>query len=301
MEGESNTTVNKFLLLGLTGSTGVKPFLFITFIAIYGATVVGNLLIVVMLICEPRLHTPMHILLGNLSFLVCCYSSITAVKMLTGFFLPPPQAISFVGSMAHIFVFHFTGGIKIFLLTVIAYNRYVAIFHTHRYMNVMNQMVCVGLLVTCWVGSFLHSVVQVAIIVQLAFCSPKELDNFYCDVTQVVRLTTQTIMTELLMVSNNGLVTLLCFIVLVISYSILSVKLRSHSNQERRKGLSTYASHMSVVMLIFGPCIYIYTRLFSSYPVDKAISLLYTVIPVLNSVIYMLRNKDINVFLRKLW
>ena len=108
-------------------------------------------------------------------------------------------------------------------------------------------------------------------------------------------------MMELLMVSNNGLVTLLCFIVLVISYSILSAKLRSHSNQERRKGLSTCASHMSVVMLIFGPCIYIYTRLFSSYPVDKAISLLYTVITaVLNSVIYMLRNKDINVFLRKL-
>ena len=189
MEGESNTTVNKFLLLGLTGSTAVKPFLFITFIAIYGATVVGNLLIVVMLICEPRLHTPMYILLGNLSFLVCCYSSITAPKMLTGFLLPPPQAISFVGCKAQIFFFHFTGGIKIFLLTVIAYDRCVAIFHTHHYMIVMNQMVCVRLLVTCWVGGFLHSVVQVAIIVQLAFCSPKELDNFYCDVTQVVRLT----------------------------------------------------------------------------------------------------------------
>lgn len=168
MDSESNTRVNKFLFLGLNGSAILQPFLFITFIAIYGATVVGNLLI--MLICELRLHKPMYILLGNLSFLDCCYSSITAPKMLTGFLLPPSQAISFAGCMVQILFFHFTGGIKIFLLTVIAYNHYVAVFHTLRYMTVMNWMVCVGLLVTCWVGGFLHFIVQVAIVVQLPFC-----------------------------------------------------------------------------------------------------------------------------------
>ncbi|KAK4808485.1 hypothetical protein QYF61_005802 [Mycteria americana] len=181
-DGESNTTVNKFLLLGLTRSAALQSFHFITFIVIYGARVVGNLLIIVLLICEPRLHKPMYILLQNLSFLGCCYSSITAPKVLTGFLLPPPQAISFVGCIVQIFFFHFTGGIKIFFLTVIAYDHYVAIFHTFCYMILRNQMACVGLLVTCCVGGFLHSVVQVAVIVHLPFCGPKELDNFYCDV-----------------------------------------------------------------------------------------------------------------------
>ncbi|KAM7081869.1 LOW QUALITY PROTEIN: olfactory receptor 4D5-like [Ciconia maguari] len=298
MDGENNTTVNKFLLLGLTRSAALQSFHFITFIAIYGATLVGNLLIIVLLICEPRIQ-PMYILLQNLSFLDCCYSSITAPKVLTGFLLPPPQAISFVGCIVQIFFFHFTGGIKIFFLTVIAYDHYVAIFHTFCYMILRNQMVCVGLLVICCVGGFLHSIVQVAVIVQLPFCGPKELDNFYCG--QVVRLASRdTITMELLMVSNNGLVT--CFIVLIISYSILLAKLTSHSSQERCKGFSTCVSHVTVITFIFGPCIYIYTRPFFSYPVDKAISLLYTVItPVLNPIIYMLMNKDLKVFLRKLW
>ncbi|NXT30839.1 OR4D5 protein, partial [Pelecanoides urinatrix] len=253
-------------------------FPFITSIAIYGATVVGNLLIMVLLNCEPRLHRPMYILLGNISFLDCCYSSITAPKMLTSFLLPPLQPISFVVFVVQIFFFHFTGGIKNLPPYCHNYDCYVAIFHTLHYMIAMNQSVCVGLLVTCQLGGFLHSIVQVVIIVHLPFCGPKELDNFYCDVPQVVRLAcTDTIM-ELLMVSNNGLVTLLCFIVAVISYSILLAKLRSNSSQEHCKGLSNCVSHITVVTLIFGPCNYIYTRPFSSYPMDKAISLLYTVI-----------------------
>ncbi|XP_009975742.1 PREDICTED: LOW QUALITY PROTEIN: olfactory receptor 4D5-like [Tauraco erythrolophus] len=266
MDGESNTTVNKFPLFGLTGSI-----------------VVRNFIIMVLLICEPRLQTSMYILLGNFSFLDCCYSSMAAPKRLTGF-LSPPQTISFVGCMVQIFFFHFTRGIKIFLLTVIVYDHYVAIFHTLRYMIVINQMVCEWLLVTCLVGGFLYSVIQVAIIVQLSFCGPKELDKFYCDVPQVVKLVcTDTIVMELLMISSNGLVTVLCFTVLVISYSILLVNLNSHASQEQHDGLSTCFSHITVITVIFGPCICIYTRPFTSCSTDKAISLLCTIItPILN-------------------
>ncbi|KYO24776.1 olfactory receptor 4D5-like [Alligator mississippiensis] len=300
MERENYTTVTNFLLLGLSGSPVVQFLLFFIFLAVYGTTVLGNLLIVALVACEHNLHTPMYLLLGNLSFLDFCYSSVTAPKMLVGF-LFPSQTISYGGCVAQIFFFHFIGGIKIFLLTIMAYDRYVAIFHPLRYMTIMSHGVCVGLVTASWVGGFIHSIVQVVIILQLPFCGPNKLDNFYCDVPQVVNLAcTNTITAELLMVSNSGLVTLLCFVVLLISYSVLLAKLRTYSSEGRSKALSTCASHITVVTLIFGPCIYIYARPFRSFLLDKAVSLLYTVItPILNPFIYTLRNKDVQMAMKK--
>uniref|UniRef100_A0A8C8RWM3 G-protein coupled receptors family 1 profile domain-containing protein n=1 Tax=Pelusios castaneus TaxID=367368 RepID=A0A8C8RWM3_9SAUR len=301
MEGRNHSTVTKFILLGLTKSSELQLFLFIIFLVVYGMTVLGNLLIVVLVVCEPNLHTPMYMLLGNLSFLDFCYSSITAPNLLAGFFLDP-QTISFGGCMAQIFFFHFIGGIKIFLLTLMAYDRYVAIFYPLRYVAIMNPAMCGGLVGASWIGGFIHSIVQVSIIIHLPFCGPHELDNFFCDVPQVVKLAClDTFAVELLMVSNSGLVTVLCFVVLLISYSILLAKLRAWTCEGRAKAFSTCASHLTVVTLIFGPCIYIYARPFRSFTLDKAVSVLYTVVtPVLNPIIYTLRNKDVQLALRKL-
>ncbi|XP_042329763.1 olfactory receptor 4D5-like [Sceloporus undulatus] len=301
MEEENNSTVSEFIFGGLATNLETKLFFFAIFLAVYGATVLGNLLIVGIVAYEPLLHTPMYFLLGNLSFLDFCYSSITAPKMLLGFLLRT-NTITYRGCISQIFFFHFIGGIKIFLLTIMAYDRYVAIFYPLRYMAIMNGTLCVGLLCASWVGGFVHSIVQVGIIIQLPFCGPNKLDNFYCDVPQVVKLScTNTFVVELLMVSNSGLVTLMCFIVLLVSYSILLAKLRAGSATGLSKAISTCVSHIIVVTLIFGPCVYIYLRPFRTFPMDKAVSVLYTVItPVLNPFIYTLRNNDFKMALAKL-
>ncbi|XP_042813980.1 olfactory receptor 4D5 isoform X3 [Panthera onca] len=301
MNPANHSQVTGFVLLGLSQVWGLRFLFFIIFSAVYLMTVAGNLLIVAIVTCDSRLHTTMYFLLGNLSFLDLCYSSITAPRMLFDLLSDNP-IISFGSCLTQLFFFHFIGGIKIFLLTVMAYDRYVAISQPLRYMLVMNRAVCGLLMVASWVGGFIHSIVQIGLTIQLPFCGPDKLDNFYCDVPQLIKLAcTDTFVLELLMVSNNGLVTLMCFLVLLGSYTALLVMLRGHSWEGRSKALSTCASHIAVVTLIFVPCVYIYARPFRTFPMDKAVSVLYTMVtPMLNPAIYTLRNKEVIVAIKKL-
>ncbi|XP_047735214.1 olfactory receptor 4D5 isoform X2 [Prionailurus viverrinus] len=301
MNPANHSQVTGFVLLGLSQVWGLRFLFFIIFSVVYLMTVAGNLLIVAIVTCDSRLHTTMYFLLGNLSFLDLCYSSITAPRMLFDLVSDNP-IISFGSCLTQLFFFHFIGGIKIFLLTVMAYDRYVAISQPLRYMLVMNRTVCGLLMVASWVGGFIHSIVQIGLTIQLPFCGPDKLDNFYCDVPQLIKLAcTDTFVLELLMVSNNGLVTLMCFLVLLGSYMALLVLLRGHSREGQSKALSTCASHIAVVTLIFVPCVYIYARPFRTFPMDKAVSVLYTMVtPMLNPAIYTLRNKEVIVAMKKL-
>ncbi|XP_029813562.1 olfactory receptor 4D5 [Suricata suricatta] len=302
MNPANHSQVTGFVLLGLSQVWGLRLLFFSAFSVVYLLTVTGNLLIVVIVTSDPCLHTTMYFLLGNLSFLDFCYSSITAPKMLVDLLSGNPT-ISFGSCMTQLFFFHFTGGIKIFLLTVMAYDRYVAISQPLRYTLIVNRTVCGLLMVASWVGGFIHSIVQVGLTIQLPFCGPDELDNFYCDVPQLIKLAcADTFVLELLMVSNNGLVTLMCFLVLLGSYTALLVMLRGHSREGRSKALSTCASHIAVVTLIFVPCVYIYARPFQTFPMDKVVSVLYTMVtPMLNPAIYTLRNKEVIMAMKKLW
>lgn len=295
------TKVTEFVLIGLSQNPKWNFILFLIFIIIYIMTWLGNLTIIFTVIFMDQLHTPMYFLLANLAALDISDSTVTALKLLAGL-LSHPNTISYNWCIAQIFFFHFTGASVDFLLTVMAVDRYIAIYKPLHYLTIMNQGVCVSLVAGAWLGGFVHSIVQIGILIQLPFCGPNMLDNFYCDIPQVVKLAcTDTYITELLMVSNSGLIVTAMFFVLLVSYSVILVKIRTHVTEGKHKALSTCTAHIVVLSLNFGPAIFIYDRPFKVYQGDKIFQVMYTLItPMLNPMIFTLRNAEMKNAIKKL-
>ncbi|XP_051838965.1 olfactory receptor 4N5-like [Antechinus flavipes] len=298
---EQNSTVTEFILLGLTKSPEIQLLVFVLIFSFYLIVLPGNLLIIATIRSDPTLTAPLYFFLGNLAFLDASYSFIVAPKMLVDF-LYEKKTISYQGCITQLFFLHFLGAGEMFLLVVMAVDRYIAICQPLRYATFMNRQVCYILLLALWVGGFAHSIVQVALIVRLPFCGPNQLDNFFCDVPQIIKLAcTDTFVVELLMVSNSGLLTLLCFLGLLTSYAVILFRVRGSSSEGKSKALSTCTTHVIIVFLMFGPAIFIYTRPFRTFPADKVVALFHTVIfPLLNPVIYTLRNQEVKASMRKL-
>ncbi|KAF6131900.1 hypothetical protein HJG60_014317 [Phyllostomus discolor] len=200
------------------------------------------------------------------------------------------------------FFLHLFACTEIFLLTVMAYDRYVAICKPLKYMTVINWKVCVLLAMTIWMGGTIHSIALTSLTIRLPYCGPDEIDNFFCDVPQVVKLAcTDTHIIGILIISNSGLISVVCFVVLVVSYTVILVSLRQQVHKGRWKALSTCVAHLTVVTLFLGHCIFIYSRPSISLREDKVFSMFFTAVtPLLNPIIYTLRNTDMKNALNKL-
>ncbi|XP_007442987.1 olfactory receptor 4D1-like [Python bivittatus] len=296
-----NTTVTEFVLLGFSQSTKMQLVLFSIFLTLYIITWLGNLAIILTVISTHSLHVPMYFFLANLAVIDISDCTVTALKMLWDL-ISHTNSISYNWCITQVFFFHCTGGAVVFFLVVMAIDRYIAIYKPLQYLLIMNPGVCTGLVAGAWLGGFAHSIVQVALIIQLPFCGPNILDNFYCDVPQVIKLAcTDTYIIELLMASNSGLLLTLIFCILFGSYIVILVKIRMHVTERKRKAFSTCLAQIIVMSLHFIPAMFIYDRPFQISPGDKITSLLYTAItPVLNPIIFTLRNTEMKKSIRKL-
>ena len=301
MEEANQSVVSEFIFRGLCDSRELQKFLLLPFSALYLMTILGNLFVAFLIIIDSHLHSPMYFLLANLSFVDFCLSSVTTPKLITDF-LKDNKAISFGGCMSQILCVHFFGGGEMVLLVTMAYDRYVAICKPLHYSSIMNRQKCIWLVLTSWIIGFVHAASQLAMILDLPFCGPRIVGSFFCDIPEVIKLAcTDTHTLRILINADSGVLATTCFILLLISYTYILVTVRLRSKDGASKAVSTCTSHITVVVLFFGPCIFTYLWPPSITWVDKFLAVFYTVItPLLNPAIYTLRNKEIKNAIKRL-
>nr|XP_034350573.1 olfactory receptor 4F4-like [Arvicanthis niloticus] len=296
----NHSVVTEFILIGLSDSRELQIFLFVFFFVFYIGIVFGNLLIVITVTNDAHLHSPMYFLLANLSFIDLCVSSVTAPKTIADFFYKR-KVISVKGCLTQIFLLHFFGGSEMVTLVAMAFDRYVAICKPLNYTTIMRGNVCVGIVVTAWGIGFLHSVSQLAFAVSLPFCGPNKVDSFYCDLPRVLKLAcADTYKLDIMVIANSGMLSVCSFVLLIISYGIILMTIQRRPSDRSSKALSTLTAHITVVLLFFGPCIFIYAWPFPIKSFDKFLAVFYSVVtPLLNPIIYTLRNTEMKTAMRR--
>ncbi|XP_059105201.1 olfactory receptor 7A17-like isoform X1 [Peromyscus eremicus] len=304
MELENDTEISQFLLLGISEDPRLQPVLFGLFLVMYLVTVLGNLLIILITISESHLHTPMYFFLSNLSFVDICFTSTTVPKMLVNL-QSHYKFIMYKDCITQMLSFIFFSGLDIFLLTIMAYDRYVAICHPLHYTVIMNPRLCVLMVVVSWIVNVLHVSSQGFMVLQLSFCTELKIHHFFCELNQVLQLTcSDNFVTVLVMyllpvlLAAGSLIAILCSY-----YEILSCIRAISSAQGKYKAFSTCASHLSVVSLFYctGIGLYLSSVVTENSQSTARASVLYSVVtPMLNPFIYCLRNKDIKSAVKKL-
>ncbi|XP_012386079.2 olfactory receptor 7A10-like [Dasypus novemcinctus] len=304
METDNQTYVLEFILLGFSEDTKVQPLLFGLFLSMYLVTLIGNLIIILAIITDSHLHTPMYFFLSNLSFTDICFTSTTVPKMLLNI-QTGRKIITFKNCLSQMYFFILFAQLDNFFLTAMAYDRFVAICHPLHYTVIMNPRVCALLLLASWLLSVLDSLLHGLMVLQLSFCTELEIPHFFCELNQVVQLAcSDTFLNDLVLYFDAGLMGVIPVTGIIFSYSkIASSILRISTAEGKYKAFSTCGSHLSVVTLFYGTGLGVYLSS-AATKISRAsaiASVMYTVVtPMLNPFIYSLRNKDIKQALKKL-
>ncbi|XP_027810732.2 olfactory receptor 7G2-like [Marmota flaviventris] len=304
MEPRNHTAVSEFLLLGLTDDPALQPLIFSLFLSMYLVTILGNLLIILAVISDPRLHTPMYFFLSNLSFNDICFSTSTIPKMLVNI-LTEVQSTTYTDCLSQVCFVLIFGGLENCLLTVMAYDRYVAICHPLRYTVIMNPCLCVLLILISLLISTVDALLHTLMVLRLSFCTALEIPHFFCELAQVIKLAcSDTLINNLLVYLVLGVFGGVFLCGIIFSYvHIVSSVLRMPSSEGKYKAFSTCGSHLSVVSLFYGTGfgVYISSEVTDSPRKTAVASVMYSVVPqMLNPFIYSLRNRDMKGALRKL-
>uniref|UniRef100_A0A8C3WGY2 G-protein coupled receptors family 1 profile domain-containing protein n=1 Tax=Catagonus wagneri TaxID=51154 RepID=A0A8C3WGY2_9CETA len=303
---QNQTSVTEFLLLRVTDIQGLQPFLFVLFLAIYFVIVAGNGAILMVVVSDPRLHSPMYFFLGNLSCLDICYSTVTLPKMLENF-LSSHKAISFLGCISQLHFFHFLGSTEAMLLAVMAFDHFVAICKPLRYTLIMNHQVCTQMAVTVWITGFFHALLHSIMTSRLNFCGSNHIHHFFCDIKPLLILACgNTELNQWLLNTVTGTIAMGPFFLTLFSYFYIIIYLffKTLSCSMLHKALSTCASHFMVVVLLYAPIIFTYIHPASSSSIDQdwIMAIMYSVVtPVLNPLIYTLRNKEVKGALKRVF
>ncbi|XP_053514621.1 LOW QUALITY PROTEIN: olfactory receptor 7D4 [Artibeus jamaicensis] len=304
MEVGNHTEVSEFLLMGLSEDPELQPFLFGVFLSMYLVTVLGNLLIMLAVSSDSHLHTPMYFFLSKLSFVDICFTSTTIPNMLVNI-QTQSKAISYNGCLIQVYFFTVFIGMDNFLLTVMAYDRYVAICHPLHYMVIMKPHLCVLLVLLCWFVMSWVSLVHILLMRRLTFCAGTEIPHFFCELTQILKVAcSDTFINNVFMFVFVALLGVIPVTGILYSYAqIVSSLMTMSSAGGKYKAFSTCGSHLTVVSLFYGTAlgVYLSSAVTHSSLQNSVVSVMYTVVtPMLNPFIYSLRNTDMKGALRRL-
>ncbi|XP_055975635.1 olfactory receptor 1361-like [Sorex fumeus] len=298
------TQFSEFLLLGLSEDTKEQQLLFILFLVMYLVTVLGNLLIILAIVTDTRLHTPMYFFLANLAFVDICFTSTTIPKMLVNH-VTGHRGIPYTGCLTQTFFFILFASLDCFLLGVMAYDRYKAICQPLHYAMSVTPQVCSSLVGASWAASFGNSLVHVILLNRLSFCTHNKVQNFFCELSTLLNLAcSDTHLNNIVVNYEVSMTAVLPFLGILISYLLIfSAVMRIPSKTGRQKAFSTCSSHLSVVCLFYGTVIGVYFSPMSSEETQgkTVAAVMYTVVtPMMNPFIYSLRNKDMKSAFRSL-
>ncbi|XP_044305924.1 olfactory receptor 12-like [Varanus komodoensis] len=293
----NHTELTEFLLMGFMVPSPMQRTLFLLFLMIYLITLVGNTGMIILTTIDSQLHTPMYYFLKKLSILDICYSSVITPKAIQSFALGNKR-ISYIGCLIQMFLFSLFGTTEAFFLAVMAYDRFTAICTPLLYHMVMSKKRCLCLLCISYLFGCVNSFTQTGFTFSLSFCGPTKINHFFCDVPAVMKASCSgTFINEVVLLVLCGFIILTTAIVVLISYGyIVTTILRIPSVKGKYKAFSTCTSHLMAVSLFFGTVFFMYAQsgAMSSPNLGKVVSIFYTVvIPMLNPIIYSLRNKEV--------